>query len=506
MLPQLRDSSFLNDTSATAAEFLVPLPQASPGDPNADPPVPPTLSLVDGDQGVALLVWSAVSGTPYTPLHTDWNVLLPPTVANKICFALLAKRYASGDPVAFPVTLEASRYLLAAATWWSGVARVDALGPVGINSSAVSDLARAPSLTASGVSDELVLSAFASASTQSPISMVLTDTDPDAAELLQWQGTPGTVTAAFASAAGPGLGPTGDVLAHFNLGSQSRAGVQLGLLATGAQVGGVPAFAPSLSLGVQTLPTLTGDPAFTPEVGLLVVDALPGSRASFSPTLTLAVAARSLNRATFNVSVQLAATGRRVSRPAFAVHVKLAATGYKKASGQASFGARLTLAATGRKGLFGNPQFDLGLQLATSGGMHQHGKAIFASSVQLAASGRPSARGSARFTATVRLSTSHSLVRASGTSSKTLTLTLRAHAVALAASGQASFAVQVSLAVEGIPDFTPVGLARFAPALVLAADGYTLPAEPIGITIKPIALQADPDWHGPRAEYEWSVE
>ena len=70
-----------------------------------------------------------------------------------------------------------------------------------------------------------------------------------------------------------------------------------------------------------------------------------------------------------------------------------------------------------------------------------------------------------------------------------------------------NFAPKVTFTAIGTPHLTPIGQAQFTPAVVLAVDGFTRPAHPVGITVKPVKVEPDPDWHGkPKNEISWSTE
>jgi hypothetical protein len=491
MVPQRRGTLAYDSTSVSNASFAIPLTVT---DASGNP-----VSLVNGDWGVVLLVWFG----SLTSLTTSWTVLLAPTQANQISFAVIGRQYVSATDTVVDVALGDTRYLVAVGSWYSGVARIDAVGPLGINPPAVLNTVTAPSMTASGVTDELALVLFASVIKDGPPTYTLNR----ATRAVSQAGSPGTVFGLLAELTVPTSGPTGDVLATSDQYVQSAAGIQLGLLAVGARVGGVAAFGPTVTLAATGKQILKDSAAFAASV-VLSATGNPGSRANFTPTVRLATRGYPMAHVNFRPTVALATTGRIRSTAAFGVTVALAATGKAVPHAVVQFTPTVRLSVIGIKKVTGHPAFTPTVRLTTVGRLLSRSRPLFEVQVRLAATGKPIVLGAqAHFTPTVQLFTRHNVVKVSGAPHFTPQVRLAAAASLIHASGTAAFRPTVSLHVVGTPNFTPVGAATFRPTVTLTADGFPLPRGPVGITVKPVLIEPDPDWHEtPKAEYDWTVD
>jgi len=482
----LRDTLSADNTAAAQSTFTIPLPT----------------TLVDQDWGVVLLVWSSGSGTPLAGLTTSWQVLVPPTVANQICFAVIAKQYVAGTDTLVDVRLDVPRYLLAVGAWYAVVHGTDLPGPVGINPSSVLSTAVAPSANASGATYEQMFAMFASGIRSVPPTV----TADRGSVVVSTAGVPNTVMGTIASFGVVTVGPTGDVTATYSLGGQSRAGVQIGLLATGSLLGGAASFGPTVTLAATGKQLLRGTPAFGVDVRL-AVRGVPGSVANFGPTVSLGARGQSINQIALGPTVTLAVTGARVGRAAFGANVTLSTTGLKIGTRNISLGPTVTLSARGVPRFTGQAAFGTTVTLATLGKATLRGQPFFGTTIGLAATGRPAALGvRAAFGPTMRLFTQNNLVRVSGTAATALNVTLRAVAARMVVGGQAALGVSVTLTAVGTK-YEPVQTVTFTPTVTLAVDGFARAGEPVGITIKPHPVQPDPVWHGtPKSEYDWDVD
>ena len=522
MLPQLRDTLVYNATASTGSFYAIDFNGAGHG------------GLINvNDWGIALLVWSANGGSALTGLQSNWTILIPPTRANQICFAVVVGQFTStdmstGTPAVPPVpgepgtpgtpgtaavpagtkrltvTLGNGMHFLAVTTWYSGVSRVDAVGPLGVNPNAVMTTSVAPSMIASGRTDELILAAFATDVRAGHGQMTL----DRGTVRVDGVGTANTVRGFIADLPAVGLGPTGDVTATYDFGLSSRAGVQIGLLPLTPALGGVPKFRPTVTLKAAGIPISFGTAQFGLTVTLAAPNPLLGSRAQFSPTVALGIRSHSINHVGFRATVTLTARGAPLAPAAFRLTVRLATHGRFTGKGTVAFAPTVTLTASGHKRASAAITLGPSVGLSVHGIPVKNGRPHFGPDVRLSIVGRPTALAvPAGFGPTVRLFIQSPVVRVSGRPQFGFVLRLRAQSSLVALSATAHFTPQVELTVVGTPHLTPVGQAQFTPAVVLAVDGFTRPAHPVGITVKPVTVEPDSDWHGrPKDEISWSTE
>jgi hypothetical protein len=500
MVPQQRDVLNYDATSVSNASFSIPLPSTVTGTDGDGNPIY-TITIQPDDWGIVLVVWSAVSGSPLAGLSTSWQVLQPPTVANQVCFAVLARQFVDGDTVV-DIELTDSRFLLAVGIWYSGADRVDTVGQPGINPSAVLQTSTAPSMVASGASDELGLSLFVSAMRSVPPVVQVSQ----GTVVVGRTGNPNTVLGLIAAGPLSGPGPTGDVIATYDTGAQSRAGIQLGLLTLGGQIAGTASFGTQVTLAATGVPARPTDAAFAVAVALAVTG-LSGSQAAFTPTVVLSAVGRPIVPINLNPVVNLSTVGQIRGFATKTMTIGLATIGSPHFTGTPAFNPRVVLAATGVKKVSGMIGLGPTVTLSTRGRALTWARPGFTVTVRLAALGTPTIPGTAHFRPGVTLFTRRNGVFILGTAGWGPLVTLRAAGVLMATSGSADFTPEITLTADGTPDFTPVGEVDFGLRVTLAADGFSLPRGPVGVTIKPVLQEPDPDWHGrPKDEYDWRVD
>jgi hypothetical protein len=513
MLPQLRDTLVHDSTAYTGSSHQIDCPTVDNG------------GLIDvNDWGVALLVWSANSGTALTGLVSNWTVLIPPTLANQIGFAVVVHQVTAADVAGTPgvpdsapgaadgilavppgiarltVTLDKGMYFLSVTSWYRGVSRVDAVGPLGVNPNAVMTTSVAPSMVASGISDELILAMFATIIRTGHGGMVL----DRGVVRVDGIGSANTVRGVIADFSMPALGSTGDVTATYDFGLSSRAGVQIGLFPLTPSIGGVAKFKSSVTLGVVGVAIGLG----TAEFGLSVTmgsTGLLGSRAQFTPTVGLSVRARNIVRVGFRTAVTLTVRGAKVGVAAFPLAVRLTARGEPVGEAAIAFAPSVALSVSGMKRALSAVALGPDVTLSVIGIPVKRGRPNFSTSVRLSAAGTPSVLdASVGLGPTVRLFTQHPVVRVSGLPQFGFVLRLRAQAALTVISAAVNFAPEIEFTAIGTPNFNPVGQVAFNPTVVFEVDGFKRPAQPVGITVKPVKVEQDPDWHGqPKHEHEW---
>lgn len=499
---QRRTSVTYDGTGTTTSSFAIPIP-----------------SLVqDGDFGVVLLGWVAPSeGAPLTTLSAPgWSTVVAPTVAGGICVAVLSRRFVAGD-TSLAFSLGAGRQLAAIGAWYPGISAVDTVGTLALNPGTVSNTVSAPGISGNSTSGDEMLALFVKSIRGTPAQVqslnLIVPGDSVASEDLEWVATVnGSVNTLFLGMTDwpqwaetvDNLAPTATLTPVFNVSTSYAAGVQLALLPYTSPLGAEIQLGPSVAMTAKS--TVIAPASFAATVSLTAVG-YPSGSAAFTPSVAFGAVGTAIvsSPASLSTAIALTATGCPSSNATLGASVTLAATGLLLAASAASLGAQVTLSAVGSIHANGAVSWGASVALGAVGAPSVSSPATLSTSVSLTAVGSALCAAAVTFGADVQFGIIEVIPALQGSAQFACGMQLAARLGKVLVVAPASFGPNVALSAAGIPNLTPVGLAKLTATVTLAATGFAPEEPPVGITLKSVPVQPEPLIAAGAASKTWSV-
>jgi len=464
--------------------------------------ITPPSSLKNGDYGFLLVSWVAQSGDPVTisaasldpdgiTLH-NWDVIEPSQQSNTMCFAVLARKFVLSTDAAAPVTVQlgGSRYITAAAAWWSGVDSIDNVGVVGTRGGASSGATTASGVLTRAVNGETVALLFAE---RSPTVGTTASLSEGLQRIFLEGSGASTCSVLIGDVIWPNFGTTDDITANYNTPSTNGMGVQISFLPLGATVGA------QVPLGTQgTLSAIGTDTTKTANFateGTLSAKGTPIGQADFSAEGTLSASPRVFGSTALSTTGTLSVSGT----PSASGSAAFSATGSPAAPASPSFAQAPALSAAGALAGAGTP-LTVGLaftstvpSLTATGKPRPIAQVGYAGDGSLVALGAPHLSDSAATSGVGVLSTDV-LASLSGAAAFAAGGSLVALATFLVAAGDAHYSGAGALTALGTPDFQPVTVINFSAIGQLSATGYKPQPSPALVTHQPYYVRQTQDW------------
>jgi hypothetical protein len=465
-------------------------------------PITPPATIKNADYGVLLVSWASQTGDPTTcvassldpdgiTIHT-WDVLVPVQQSNQMCFAIFGRKFVNATDAGIPVTVQlgGSRFITAAAGWWSGVDSVDNIGTVGARAGASSADTLAPGVLTKAVNGETVVQLFAERSPA--VGTLATLSEGKQRIFLEGSGS-STCSVLISDVIWPNFGVSDDVTATYNTPSTNGIGVQIALLPLNSSLGFIVPFSAEGILSAAGTDT-TKNANLSTE-GTLAATGLVVGRAAFSAAGSLQATPIFFGTAALSGSGALVAVGT----PSAAVSVALSATGALAAAASPAMAQNASLSGSGALTETGAPTFTVAPILSGFG-------ALAAVTIPtpviaiglggdgaLVAAGVPALSTPAAVSATGTLA-STAQVAASGSAGLTGAGTLAGAASSVTTSGVLTLSGAGALTAVGIPDFEPVTVVGFSAEGILTASGFRPQIPPALLTHQPYYVRQTQDW------------
>lgn len=464
--------------------------------------VTPPASIKNGDYGFLLVSWVAQTGDPVSisassldpdgiTLH-NWDVIEASQQSNQMCFAVLARKFVSSTDAGAPVTIQlgGSRYITAAAAWWSGVDSVDNVGVVGTREGASSGTTTAPGVLTRAVNGETVVLLYAERSPTAGTSATLSE----GLQRIFLEGSgQSTCSVLIGDVIWPNFGTTDDIVATYNTPSTNGMAVQIALLPLNATVG---AQVPLGSTGtLSAAGTDTTKIAPFASQGTLSATGIPIGQADFSGSGQLSMSPVVFGSAHFSGSGSLGALGT----PSASGSAALSGSGTLAGAGSPAFAQITALSGAGSLAGVGVPltvgvaSFSSVASLSGVATARPVAQVGFASDGALISIGIPQVASPSSQSGAGVLSTD-TLVSLSGSTAVAGTGTLVTVGILVQAAGSVSLGGSGTLSAVGTPDFEPVTVVFFGGTGTLSIEGFRPQIPPALITHQPYYVRQKQDW------------
>lgn len=464
--------------------------------------ITPPATVKNGDYGLFLVTWVAQGSEPVTctaasldpdgvTLHA-WDVIEAAQQSNQMCFAVFARKFVNATDAGAPVTVQlgGSRYITAAAGWWSGADSIDNVGVVGARGGASSASTTAPGVLTKAVNGETIALLFGERSPT--VGTVATLSEGTQRLFLEGSGS-STCSALVADVIWPNFGVSDDVSATYNTPSTNGIGVQVALLPLNSSLGiliGLGAEGTLSAAGTDTTKTAN----FSTEGTLAALGRVIG-QAAFSAAGALAMTPVKFGSSAWSASGTLSATGA----PSPHANAALSGTGALSGAGSLATAQNAALSGSGALAGAGTPALADAPILSGFGSVTALGVPRATVQIGYAGDGALISAGTPHLTSPLALSGSGALSAdaepsTSGSTALSGTGSLTALGSLVSASATAALSSTGSLTAVGIPDFEPVTVVAFSAVGQLLATGYRPQISPALVTHQPYYVRQTQDW------------